>query len=71
MYPTSPSNPSTQDVQLLQIIQVRALLLGGFGGQGLVVALDVVQVQTMQLRVQSRQVTRGNSLYMAVLSKTA
>jgi hypothetical protein len=46
--------------QLLQIIQVRALLLGGFGSQGLVVALDVVQVQTMQLRVQSRQVTRGH-----------
>src|SRR5215468_12293094 len=33
--------------QLLQIIQVRALLLGSFGGQGLVVALDVVQVQTV------------------------
>src|SRR6202050_2386578 len=46
--------------QLLQIIQVRALLLGGFGGQALVVALDVVQVQTMQLRVQSRQVIRGH-----------
>src|SRR6202049_726592 len=46
--------------QLLQIIQVRALLLGGSGGQGLVVALDVVQVQTLQLRVQSRQVSRGH-----------
>jgi hypothetical protein len=46
--------------QLLQIIQVRALLLGGFGGQGVVVALDVVQLQTLQLRVQSRQVTRGH-----------
>jgi hypothetical protein len=46
--------------QLLQIIQVRALLLGGFDGHGLVVALNVVQVQTMQLRVQSRQVTRGH-----------
>jgi hypothetical protein len=46
--------------QLLQIIQVRALLLGSFGGQGLVVALDVVQLQTVQLRVQSRQVTRSH-----------
>src|SRR6266446_5022312 len=46
--------------QLRQIIQVRALLLGGFGGQGLVVAWDVVQVQTLQLCVQSRQVTRGH-----------
>src|SRR6202049_3129257 len=46
--------------QLLQIIQVRALLLGGFGGQGLVVALNVVQLQTLQLRVQSGQVTRGH-----------
>ena len=37
--------------QLLQIIQVRALLLrGGPGGQGLVVATDVVQVQSMQPR---------------------
>jgi len=26
---------------------VRALLLGGFGGEGLVVALDVVQLQAM------------------------
>jgi hypothetical protein len=46
--------------QLLQIIQVRALLLGGPGGQGVVMALDVVQLQTLQLRVQSRQVTRGH-----------
>jgi hypothetical protein len=46
--------------QLLQIIQVRALLVGGSGGQGLVVALDVVQMQTLQLRVQSRQVSRGH-----------
>jgi hypothetical protein len=46
--------------QLLQIIQVRALLLGGFGGQGLVVAMDVGQLQTLQLRVQSGQVTRGH-----------
>jgi hypothetical protein len=29
--------------QLLQIIQLRALLLGSFGGQSLVVALNVVQ----------------------------
>ncbi len=46
--------------QLLQIIQMRALLLGGFGGQGLVMALDVGQLQTLQLRVQSRLVTRGH-----------
>src|SRR5271169_6782759 len=46
--------------RLLQIIQVRALLLGGPGGQGVVMALDVVQLQTLQLRVQSRQVTRGH-----------
>src|SRR5271170_6316128 len=46
--------------QLLQIIQMRALLLGGPGGQGVVMALDVVQLQTLQLRVQSRQVTRGH-----------
>jgi len=31
--------------QLLQIIQMRALLLGGFGGEGLVMTLDVRQVQ--------------------------
>jgi hypothetical protein len=48
--------------QLLQIIQVRALLLGGFGGQGLVVALDVGQVQTLQLRVQFRQLSRRHDL---------
>ena len=43
--------------QLRQIIQVRAPLLRGFGGEGLVVALDVVELQTMQLRIQSCQVT--------------
>jgi hypothetical protein len=46
--------------QLRQIVQVRALLLGGFDGEGLVVALDVVQLQTMQLGIQSCQVTRGH-----------
>jgi hypothetical protein len=47
--------------QLRQIIQVRAVVFGGLAGKGLVVALDVVQLQTMQLSIQSRQVTRGHA----------
>ena len=39
---------------------MRELLLGGFGGQVLVVAFDVGEVQAIELRVQSRQVTRGH-----------
>ena len=46
--------------QLGQIVQMRALLLGGLAGKHLVVALDVVQLQTMQLSIQSCQVIRGH-----------
>ena len=53
------ASPSTQSLRC-QIIQVRALLLGGFGGEGLAVALDVVELQPMQLRIQLRLVTRGH-----------
>jgi hypothetical protein len=46
--------------QQRQIIQMRALLLGGLDGQLLVVALDGEQVQTLQLRLQSRLVIWGH-----------
>src|SRR6516164_3126328 len=44
--------------ELREIIEVRALLLGGFAGQGLVVALDILQVQALQLDIQLRLITR-------------
>jgi hypothetical protein len=38
---------------------VRALLLGGFGGQSLVVALDVVQVTSVRLISEQIHLVRG------------
>jgi hypothetical protein len=42
--------------QLRQIVHVRELLFGGCAGQSLIVALDMVQVQLLQLRIQSDRV---------------
>jgi hypothetical protein len=44
--------------ELREIIEVRVLLLGGFAGKGLVVALDILQVQALQLDIQLRLITR-------------
>src|SRR5262245_22473382 len=48
--------------QLCQIGKVRELLVGSFGGEILIVAFDVGEVETIELHVQSREVTRGHGL---------
>jgi len=47
---------------------VRALLLGGFGGQGLVVALNVVQLQTLQSGYAPRSIAHPWPMTAARLS---
>jgi hypothetical protein len=46
--------------ELGEIIDMRALLLGGLAGCGLIVAFEVAQLQSLQLGVQSRLVTLGH-----------
>jgi len=46
--------------ELREVIDVRALLPGRLVGCGLIVGLEVAQLQPLQLALQSRLVTRGH-----------
>ena len=46
--------------QLSEILEMRDLLVSGCGGEILVVALYVGEVQSIELRIQAREVTRGH-----------